>query len=61
MLHISLYVVIYWFNSLTIKLYEKYRLIQKQTFRTKISPVVRLMSNLLFAGLSGSIPCPVRK
>lgn len=31
------------------------------TFSTKISPVVRLMSNLLFAGLSGSIPWPVKK
>lgn len=31
------------------------------TFRTKISPVVRFISNLLFAGLFGSIPWPVRK
>lgn len=35
--------------------------IKKLTFKTKISPVVRLMSNLLFAGLSGSIPWPVKK
>lgn len=31
------------------------------TLSTNISPVVRLISNLLFAGLSGSMPCPVRK
>ena len=31
------------------------------TFSTKISPVVLLMSNLLWSGLSVSMPCPVRK
>lgn len=31
------------------------------TLRTNISPVVRLISNLLFPGLSASIPCPVKK
>lgn len=31
------------------------------TLSTKISPVVRFISNLLLAGLSGSIPCPVKK
>lgn len=31
------------------------------TLSTKISPVVRLMSNLLLAGLSGSMPWPVKK
>lgn len=31
------------------------------TLSTKISPVVRFISNLLFAVLSGSMPWPVRK
>ena len=31
------------------------------TLSTKISPVVLLMSNLLWSGLSVSIPCPVKK
>lgn len=36
-------------------------LVDALTLSTKISPVVRFISNLLLAGLSGSIPCPVKK
>lgn len=39
-----------------MKSYVKHIKIYSLTLRTNISPVVRLMSNLLLAGLSGSMP-----
>lgn len=48
-------------NRLSIKLSINMIHISYITFNTNISPVVRFISNLLFAGLSGSIPCPVKK